>query len=105
MPESENGEGGAAESLQDHIAEKFDRAVQHHQAGDLAKAEVIYREIQQIMPDQPVILNMLGAIVVLPAAIWWFCRAPRRRPQPTETVATGAAAFPPTRAPLAAESS
>ena len=50
-------------------------------------------------------LNMLGAIVVLPAAIWWFCRAPRRRPQPTETVATGAAAFPPTRAPLAAESS
>ena len=37
-------------------------AVRHHQAGRLADAEVIYREILSQQPNQPDVLHLLGAL-------------------------------------------
>jgi predicted O-linked N-acetylglucosamine transferase (SPINDLY family) len=37
-------------------------AVRHHQAGRLADAEIIYREILSRQPNQPDVLHLLGAI-------------------------------------------
>jgi len=44
------------------IQQSLDLAVQHHNAGDLPKAEGIYRQILQSEPNQPVALNLLGVI-------------------------------------------
>lgn len=37
-------------------------AVQHHNAGDLAKAENIYQQILQTAPNYPEALHLLGVI-------------------------------------------
>ena len=44
------------------IQQAIDLAVQHHNAGDLTKAEGIYKQILQSNPDQPVALHLLGVI-------------------------------------------
>ena len=44
------------------IQQAIDLAVQHHQAGDLPKAEGIYQQILQADPNQPVALHLLGVI-------------------------------------------
>ena len=44
------------------IQQAIDLGVQHHNAGDLTKAEDIYRQILQSDPDQPVALHLLGVI-------------------------------------------
>ena len=46
------------------IQQAIDLGVQHHNAGDLPKAESIYRQILQAEPDQPVVLNLLGVIAL-----------------------------------------
>lgn len=40
----------------------LERAVAHHGAGELDKAEPIYREVLQSTPDHPVALHLLGVI-------------------------------------------
>ena len=35
----------------------IDLAIQHHTAGELAKAESIYQQILEVDPDQPVALH------------------------------------------------
>ena len=37
-------------------------ALEHHQAGRLAEAEALYRQILAVMPNQPETLNMLGIL-------------------------------------------
>src|SRR6478672_6703075 len=37
-------------------------ALQHHQAGQLAQAEKIYRQILSVEPDNPDALNLLGVL-------------------------------------------
>jgi len=44
------------------IQQAIDLAAQHHNAGDLTKAEGIYKQILQSDPDQPVALHLLGVI-------------------------------------------
>ena len=44
------------------IQESIDLAVQHHNEGRLPEAESIYQQILQTDPNQPVALNLLGAI-------------------------------------------
>ena len=44
------------------IEQAIDLAVQHHQAGDLTKAESIYQQILQSDPNQPVALHLLGVV-------------------------------------------
>ena len=44
------------------IQQAIDLAVQHHNAGDLTKAEGIYQQILQADPNQPVAMHMLGVI-------------------------------------------
>jgi len=44
------------------IQQSIDLAIQHHQAGELPKAESIYKQILQVAPDQPVALHLLGVI-------------------------------------------
>jgi len=44
------------------IQQAIDLAVQHHQAGDLPKAEGIYQQILQADPNQPIALHFLGLI-------------------------------------------
>jgi len=44
------------------IQQAIDLGVQHHNAGDLTKAEGIYQQILQSDPDQPVALHLLGVI-------------------------------------------
>ena len=44
------------------IQEAIDLAVQHHNAGDLPKAEGIYQQILKADPNQPVVLHLLGVI-------------------------------------------
>ena len=44
------------------IQQAMDLAVQHHNAGDLTKAEGIYKQILQSDPDQHVALHLLGVI-------------------------------------------
>ena len=40
----------------------LDQALQHHQAGDLQRAESLYRQILQQWPGQPDALNLLGVM-------------------------------------------
>ena len=44
------------------IAQAFDLAVQHHQAGQLAEAEAIYRQILAVEPNESDTLHLLGVI-------------------------------------------
>ncbi len=44
------------------IQQAIDLAVQHHNAGDLPKAEGIYQQILQADQNQPVALHLLGVI-------------------------------------------
>jgi tetratricopeptide (TPR) repeat protein/2-polyprenyl-3-methyl-5-hydroxy-6-metoxy-1,4-benzoquinol methylase len=44
------------------IHKAIDLAVQHHTAGDLTKAEVIYNQILKADPNQPAALHLLGVI-------------------------------------------
>jgi len=44
------------------IQQALDLAVQHHNAGDLAKAEGLYQQVLQADPRQPVALHLLGVI-------------------------------------------
>lgn len=44
------------------VQDAIDLAVQHHNAGDLAKAENLYQQVLQTEPDQPVALHLLGVI-------------------------------------------
>ena len=44
------------------IQESIDLALQHHNAGDLPKAEGLYQQVLQADPNQPVALHLLGVI-------------------------------------------
>ena len=44
------------------IEQTLSLAMQHHNAGDLSKAEGIYQKILQADPNQPVALHLLGVI-------------------------------------------
>ncbi len=44
------------------IQQALDLALKHHQAGQLAQAEGIYRSILRIEPDHPVALHLLGVL-------------------------------------------
>ena len=44
------------------VQQAIDLAVQHHNSGDLSKAESIYRQILEAHPDQPQALHLLGVI-------------------------------------------
>jgi tetratricopeptide (TPR) repeat protein len=44
------------------IQQAIDLAVEHHNSGDLPKAEGIYQQILQADPNQPVALHLLGVI-------------------------------------------
>ena len=44
------------------IQQAIDLAIQHHNAGDLPKAEGIYQQILQAEPNQPAALRLLGVI-------------------------------------------
>ena len=44
------------------IQQVIDLAVQHHQAGDLLKAEGLYQQILQADPNQPIALHFLGLL-------------------------------------------
>jgi len=44
------------------IQQAIDLGVQHHNAGDLTKAEGIYQQILQADPNQPVAMHMLGVV-------------------------------------------
>ena len=66
------------------IAEALDVAVRHHQAGRLAQAEQIYRQILDVAPDQPDALHLLGVVHSQrgdhATAIDYIGRAIRRKP-------------------------
>ena len=44
------------------VEQSLSLAIQHHNAGDLSKAEGIYQKILQADPNQPVALHLLGVI-------------------------------------------
>ena len=44
------------------LQEAIDLAIQHHTAGDLAKAESIYQQVLQTDPNHPDALHLLGVI-------------------------------------------
>jgi protein O-GlcNAc transferase len=44
------------------IQQAIDLAVQHQNAGDLAKAEEIYQQVLQTEAEQPIALHLLGVI-------------------------------------------
>ena len=44
------------------IQQALDLALQHHEVGELSKAEAIYQQILQADPNQPVALHLLGVI-------------------------------------------
>ena len=44
------------------LPEGFSLALQHHEVGELSKAEGIYQQILQADPNQPVALHLLGVI-------------------------------------------
>jgi predicted O-linked N-acetylglucosamine transferase (SPINDLY family) len=71
------------------LAALFDRAVEHHRAGLLDKAEALYREILRSTPDHPGALSNLGRIARvrgdLPEAIRLYRRAAENRSAPAET--------------------
>src|SRR5271170_7865167 len=59
-------------------------AVRHHQAGRLADAQIIYREILSQQPNQPDVLHLLGALCAqngqADSAIELISRAIRLKP-------------------------
>jgi len=64
---SEDPAAAAMTQLADHpsastLQPSLAMAVRHHQAGRLADAEVIYREILSQEPNQPEVLHLLGAL-------------------------------------------
>ena len=67
--------------LMQSIAEALDLATRHHQAGELAEAERIYRQILAHEPRHPHALNQLGMLALhanqLPTAIELFTQALR----------------------------
>ena len=56
------GTDSLSEQQKHTLQEALRRAVQHHRAGKLSKAESIYRQILQTNPNQPEALNLLGLI-------------------------------------------
>ncbi len=44
------------------LQEAVDLALQNHTAGELSKAEEIYKQILKADPDQPQVLHLLGMI-------------------------------------------
>ena len=48
------------DSQQMTTARALDMAMQHHQAGDVAKAESIYRQILRVQPNHSGALHLLG---------------------------------------------
>lgn len=44
------------------VARQMDAAVEHHDAGRLAQAETLYRQILQVDPENPEALQMLGLV-------------------------------------------
>jgi len=46
------------------LPQKFELAVQHHQAGDLHSAEQLYRQILQINPELAQVLHLLGLVAL-----------------------------------------
>lgn len=44
------------------LQQAMDMATQHHRKGDLSKAENIYQQIVQAMPEQPDAIHMPGVI-------------------------------------------
>ena len=44
------------------IEQAIEFALEHHNAGDLSKAESIYNQILQAEPNQPEALHLLGVI-------------------------------------------
>jgi len=66
------------------MSQSIQIAIQHHQAGRLAEAEKIYREILARQPDQADAANLLGMLVAqtgrLDAAVELFRRAVRAKP-------------------------
>lgn len=44
------------------VPEAFDLALQHHQAGRLAEAEALYRQILKVQPDHADALHLLGVL-------------------------------------------
>ena len=44
------------------VQEAIDLAVQHHNAGRLSDAEIIYQRILQADPNHPIALHLLGVI-------------------------------------------
>lgn len=63
----------------------FQRALSLHDAGDLAAAEQIYRQILETAPNQPDVLNLLGLIAqsrgIDQEAVNFFYQAIRHAPQ------------------------
>ena len=53
---------GIAKAKTPALQQSLDRAIQHHQAGDLPQAEGIYHQILQTDPNQPVAQHLLGVI-------------------------------------------
>lgn len=53
---------GSASSGRVSIEDAVEIAVQHHNAGRLGEAEQVYRQILQAVPDQPVVLHLLGVL-------------------------------------------
>ncbi len=67
------------------FAEKYARAVDLHQAGDLDTAERLYQELLQSFPDSPDVWHMFGLLQYHRgqtfAAIGWMRRAQQRLPE------------------------
>jgi protein O-GlcNAc transferase len=63
----------------------FDLALQHHQAGRLADAEALYRQILALQPDHAGALHFLGVIAHQigrhDLAVKWICQAIALQPQ------------------------
>ena len=62
----------------------FQQAVKLHEAGELTKAENIYRQILETAPDNPDVLNLMGMVAQAKGlhdqACNWFYRAAKQAP-------------------------
>jgi len=57
-----NGNAAPAGQRSLSLQEAIDVGLGHHNAGDLARAENVYRQILKIEPNQPVVLHLLGVV-------------------------------------------